>query len=129
MAGAQPAPIDRRAHTRAQPRTAHPWSSPSTAPPEACHRRRRRESRKRPHPGRTRKTARWWRGEVLGRLAHDARVILVGNWLHLDVLMARMKATGRYKVLEFSLLREGDGTEIERCVWPALYPTQEHIDK
>ena len=75
------------------------------------------------------KTARWWRGEVLGGLAHDARVILVGNWLHLDGLMARMKATCRYKVLEFSLLREGDGTEIERCVWPALYPTQEHIDK
>jgi hypothetical protein len=75
------------------------------------------------------KTARWWRGEVLAGLAHDARVILVGNWLHLDGLMARMKATGRYKVLEFSLLREGDGTEIERCVWPALYPTQEHIDK
>lgn len=75
------------------------------------------------------KTARWWRGEVLGGLAHDARVILVGNWLHLDGLMARMKATGRYKVLEFALLKEGDGTEVERCVWPALYPTQEHIEK
>lgn len=75
------------------------------------------------------KTARWWRGEVLGGLAHDARVILVGNWLHLDGLMARMKATGRYRVLEFPLLREGDGTEMERCVWPALYPTQESIDK
>lgn len=75
------------------------------------------------------KTARWWRGEVLGGLAHDARVILVGNWLHLDGLMARMKATGRYKVLEFALLKEGDGTEVERCVWPALYPTQKDIDK
>jgi hypothetical protein len=75
------------------------------------------------------KTARWWRGEVLGGLAHDARVILVGNWLHLDGLMARMKATGRYRVLEFALLKEGNGTEAERCVWPALYPTQESIDK
>jgi predicted phage terminase large subunit-like protein len=74
------------------------------------------------------KTARWWRGEVLGALAHDGRVILVGNWLHTDGLMARMKATSRYKVLEFALLRDGDGTEIERCVWPALYPTQKTID-
>lgn len=74
------------------------------------------------------KTARWWRGEVLGALAHDGRVILVGNWLHLDGLLARMKATGRYKVLEFALLRDGDGTELERCVWPALYPTQTAID-
>jgi len=75
------------------------------------------------------KTARWWRGEVLGALAHNSRVILVGNWLHLDGLLARMKATGRYRVLEFALLREGDGTEVERCVWPALFPNQDAIDK
>src|SRR5262249_1767433 len=75
------------------------------------------------------KTARWWRGEVLGALAHDGRVILVGNWLHLDGLLARMKATNRYRVLEFALLRDGEDTEPERCVWPALYPTQEAIDR
>jgi phage terminase large subunit-like protein len=32
-------------------------------------------------------------------------------------------------VLEFPLLREGDGTEWERCVWKAAFPTQEDIDK
>ena len=74
-------------------------------------------------------TAQWWRGEVVGALALDARRILIGNWLHLDGLMARMKDSGRYKVLEFSLLREGEGTEWERCTWKAAFPTQEKIDQ
>ena len=43
--------------------------------------------------------------------------------------MARLKNTGIFKVLEFPLLREGDGTEIERCTWKAKYPTQEAIDR
>jgi predicted phage terminase large subunit-like protein len=73
-------------------------------------------------------TAQWWRGEVVGALALEARRILVGNWLHLDGLMARMKASGRYKVLEFPLLREGDGSEWERCTWKAAFPTQKKID-
>jgi hypothetical protein len=42
--------------------------------------------------------------------------------------MARLKNTGIFTVLEFSFLREGDGTEIERCTWKAKYPTQEAID-
>ena len=74
-------------------------------------------------------TAQWWRGEVIGALALDARRILIGNWLHLDGLMARMKDSGRYKVLEFPLLRDGPGTEWERCTWKAAYPTQEKIDQ
>ena len=52
-------------------------------------------------------TAQWRRGEVIGALALQARQILIGNWLHLDGLMARMKDGGRYKVLEFSLIRDG----------------------
>jgi predicted phage terminase large subunit-like protein len=74
-------------------------------------------------------TAQWWRGEVIGALALDARRILIGNWLHLDGLMARMKDSGRYKVLEFPLLRDGPGTEWERCTWKAAYPSQEKIDQ
>ena len=74
-------------------------------------------------------TAQWWRGEVIGALALEARRILIGNWLHLDGLMARMKDSGRYKVLEFPLLRDGPGTEWERCTWKAAFPTQDAIDK
>ena len=42
--------------------------------------------------------------------------------------MARLKNTGLFHVLEFPLLREGDGTEVERCTWKAKYPTEEAID-
>lgn len=52
-------------------------------------------------------TAQWWRGEVVGALALNARRILIGNWLHLDGLMARMKDSGRYKVLEYPLILDG----------------------
>lgn len=74
-------------------------------------------------------TVRWWQGEVIGALALQARRILIGNWLHLDGLMARMKNSGRYKVLEFPLITEGDGPEWERCAWKAAFPTQDAIDK
>jgi hypothetical protein len=56
------------------------------------------------------------------------RVVLIGNWLHTDGLMARLKNTGIFKVLEFPLLREGDGTEFDRCTWKAKYPSQAAID-
>lgn len=74
-------------------------------------------------------TAQWWRGEVVGALALEARRILIGNWLHLDGLMARMKDSGRYKVLEYPLIVDGPGTEWERCTWKAAFPTQEKIDQ
>jgi phage terminase large subunit-like protein len=74
------------------------------------------------------KSDRWFRGDVLPSIDEHGRAILIGNWLHTDGLMARLKNTGIFKVLEFSLLREGDGTDIERCTWKAKYPTQEAID-
>ena len=65
---------------------------------------------------------------AVGRRA-TGRVVVIGNWLHTDGLMARLKNTGIFKVLEFPLLREGDGTEGERCTWKAKYPTQAAIDR
>lgn len=76
------------------------------------------------------KSDRWFRGNVLPSLDEQAgRVVLIGNWLHTDGLMARLKNTGIFKVLEFPLIREGNGAEIERCTWKAKYPTQEAIDR
>jgi hypothetical protein len=76
------------------------------------------------------KSARWMRGNVLPSIEErDGRMVIIGNWLHTDGLMARLKNTGLFTVLEFSLLREGDGTEVERCTWKAKYPTQEAIDR
>jgi predicted phage terminase large subunit-like protein len=73
---------------------------------------------------------RWMRGNVLPSIDEaQGRMVIIGNWLHTDGLMARLKNTGLFKVLEFPLLREGEGTEIERCTWRAKYPTQEAIDR
>ena len=43
--------------------------------------------------------------------------------------MARLKNTGIFRVLEFPLLWEGKGAEIDRCTWKAKYPTQQAIDQ
>jgi hypothetical protein len=75
------------------------------------------------------KSDKWFRGTVLGGVEEaQGRVVIIGNWLHTDGLMARLKSTGIFKVLEFPLLREGDGTEFERCTWKAKYPSQAAID-
>jgi predicted phage terminase large subunit-like protein len=75
------------------------------------------------------KSDRWMRGNVLPSIDEaNGRMVIIGNWLHTDGLMARLKNTGIFAVLEFPLLRDGPGTEIERCTWRAKYPTQEAID-
>jgi hypothetical protein len=77
------------------------------------------------------KTDRWFRGNVLPSVDEKTgRLVLIGNWLHTDGLMARLKNTGIFTVLEFPLLSENvEGTDIERCTWKAKYPTQEAIDQ
>jgi hypothetical protein len=73
---------------------------------------------------------RWFRGNVLLSVdGESGRVVVIGDWLHTDGLMARLKNTGIFKVLEFPLSREGDGAELERGAWRAEYPTQEAIDR
>jgi phage terminase large subunit-like protein len=75
------------------------------------------------------KSDRWMRGNVLPSIDEaNGRMVIIGNWLHTDGLMARLKNTGIFSVLEFPLLRDGPGTEAERCTWRAKYPTQEAID-
>jgi hypothetical protein len=70
------------------------------------------------------------RGNVLPSVDEQSgRVVVIGNRLHTDGSIARLKKTGIFKVLEFPLSREGDGAEIERCMWRAEYPAQEAIDR
>jgi hypothetical protein len=70
------------------------------------------------------------RGNVLPSVDEQSgRVVVIGNRLHTDGSIARLKKTGIFKVLEFPLSREGDGAEIERCTWRAKYPTQEATDR
>ena len=70
------------------------------------------------------KTERWLRAEVIPALNERVgRLVLIGNQLHSDALLSRMKKDKSFGVLEYSLLDKAN-----RCVWPAKYPTQELLD-
>ena len=71
------------------------------------------------------KTARWMLGEVFPAMdLRRRKCVLIGNWLHMDALMARMKNKGIFKVLEFPLI----DPKTHECQWPALFPTVESLE-
>jgi phage terminase large subunit-like protein len=70
------------------------------------------------------KTARWLHSEVMGGLdARKGKLVVIGNLLHMDALLSRLKAPGTgFKVLEFPLINN-KGV----CTWPAMYPTEQSL--
>ena len=78
--------------------------------------------------GRT-KTYNWLRGEVIPAGDRDTRLIIVGNLLHEDSLLMRIrdevnqgKADGVFK--SYPLLDSKDN-----CLWPGKYPDEESLKK
>lgn len=70
------------------------------------------------------KTERWFRGEVIpSRQETGAKLIVIGNMLHTDGLIARLKKNGRFEVIEFPLINE-EG----ECLWSAKYPTTDALE-
>jgi hypothetical protein len=70
------------------------------------------------------KTDRWLHSEVMpGMDARKGKLVVIGNLLHMDALLSRLKVTGSgFKVLEFPLI---DKQAI--CTWPAMYPTEQSL--
>lgn len=70
------------------------------------------------------KTDRWLHSEVMPGLdARKGKLVVIGNLLHMDALLSRLKAPGTgFKVLEFPLI-DGKGV----CTWPAMYPTAQSL--
>lgn len=69
------------------------------------------------------KTDRWFTGEVIPAMdAIVKKIVLIGNLLHNDSLIARMSKHRLFKVLAYPLIKEGV------CQWPAMYPTQQALD-
>lgn len=75
------------------------------------------------------KTYNWLRGEAIPAGDRNTRLIIVGNLLHEDSLLMRIKeeinqgrAKGVFK--EYPLLDENDV-----CLWPGKYPTPQDIDE
>lgn len=70
------------------------------------------------------KTERWLRAEVIPALNERiGKLVLIGNQLHMDALLSRMKSDKGFTVLEYPLIDDQ-----EQCLWPAKYPTKESLD-
>ncbi len=71
------------------------------------------------------KTERWLNTEVVpAQEENKCKLIIIGNLLHKDALMGRLKKRGTFKIFEFSLL-DKDGN----CTWRGKYPTKKSIKK
>lgn len=75
------------------------------------------------------KTFDWYTSEIFPVGDHKTKFVLIGNLLHTDSLMMRMKAfserqTARFVFKEYPLLN-GNGV----CIWPGKYPTQAAVKR
>lgn len=74
------------------------------------------------------KTERWIRGEVIPAIEESkARLIVLGNILHTDAIMARLKNDPLFTHREYALFT-GAADTWESCTWKGKYPTQAAID-
>lgn len=74
------------------------------------------------------KTERWVLSEVIpGVDAKTGRVLVIGNRLHMDALMARLAKNPNFRHIEIPIMAERDGVNI--FSWPAMYPDQESLEK
>ena len=99
--------------------------------PIARRRRRRGGPRLGPHPGEPRQERPMVSRQraAVDRRA-DGRAVLIGNWLHTDGLMARLKNTGIFKVLGVSApARRRRAPRSSDARGRPKYPTQEAIDR
>lgn len=74
------------------------------------------------------KTENWLVGDVIPAIEESsARLIVLGNMLHTDGLMARLKNNPVFEYHEFALFK---GEECwENCTWKGKYPTPESIER
>jgi predicted phage terminase large subunit-like protein len=70
------------------------------------------------------KTDRWLHSEIMpGMDARKGKLVVIGNLLHMDALLSRLRAPGTgFKCLEFPLI-DKNGV----CTWPAMYPTEKSL--
>lgn len=73
------------------------------------------------------KTERWLRGEVMPAIEETkARLLVLGNILHTDALMTRLKNDPIFVHREYSLF---NGPAVfANCTWKGKYPSQEALD-
>lgn len=73
------------------------------------------------------KTEKWLRDEVIPAIEEtSARLIVLGNILHTDALMARLKLDPIFEHRDYALFNGEE--KWDNCTWKAKYPTQEALD-
>lgn len=73
------------------------------------------------------KTERWLTGTVIPAIEEfKGRLIILGNKLHTDALMERLKNKPMFTYREYPLLKGGDTWK--HCIWKAKYPSQQALD-
>lgn len=71
------------------------------------------------------KTDQWLRGEIIPAIEENkARLIVVGNALHTDSLMARLKRDNLFEHREYALLDDKGN-----ITWPGKYPDMESVKR
>lgn len=69
------------------------------------------------------KTERWLKGEVIPAIDElSGRLVVIGNQLHTDALMSRLKRDKTFKQLDYPLVKNG------KITWLGKYPNQEALD-
>lgn len=72
------------------------------------------------------KTERWLKSEVIPAIEETkAKLIIIGNLLHTDALMSRLKKHKLMKTLQFPFYNKRTG----EVAWKAKYPTKEAVEK
>lgn len=70
------------------------------------------------------KTAEWFNGEVVPLGDTDTKIVVIGNKLHEDSLMMRLKERPNVVYREYPLIDEQG-----RCLWKAKFPDKAAIEK
>ena len=74
------------------------------------------------------KTERWIKSEVIpGMDPKVGRLIVIGNQLHTDALMARLRKNPSFTHIEIPIVEEKAGRKI--FYWPAMYPDDASLKK
>ncbi len=72
------------------------------------------------------KTERWLRGTVIPAIEEGkGRLVVLGNKLHTDAIMERLKKIPIFKYREYPLI----DPITNECTWKGKYPTQESLDR
>ncbi|MEW6610681.1 MAG: hypothetical protein AB1352_03610 [Patescibacteria group bacterium] len=74
------------------------------------------------------KTERWLRGNIIPAIEEtSARLIMLGNILHTDAIMARIKNDTLFVHRDYAIFKGEE--KWENCTWKAKYPTPEALKR